>query len=229
MLADELARANPDNRLFAMRVLPILIEMQISAGDLGAADRSLGELEKLTDSSDYRAGKAAVAQARALIYAARGDTSAAETALRDAHAEWQTLGLPYEAARAALLLSRVLADAQAKPEAVEFASEAVQTFSELHAKLDLAQAESVLRQIGVRSRVRRSAPKLPPPLNELTAREAEVLTELTRGRTNKQIAKTLSMSPKTVGNHVSSILTKLGCATRTEAAQLCASLSARSV
>ena len=35
------------------------------------------------------------------------------------------------------------------------------------------------------------------------------------------------MSPKTVGNHVSAILAKLECATRTEAARLCDTLTQR--
>jgi DNA-binding NarL/FixJ family response regulator len=58
------------------------------------------------------------------------------------------------------------------------------------------------------------------PLVDLTAREREVLAELARGRTNKQIGRALSIAPKTVGNHVSSILAKLGCSTRTEATRV---------
>jgi class 3 adenylate cyclase/DNA-binding CsgD family transcriptional regulator/tetratricopeptide (TPR) repeat protein len=52
----------------------------------------------------------------------------------------------------------------------------------------------------------------------LTARELDVLRLVAAGRTNPQIAQELYISPKTAGNHVSSILTKLGVATRVEAA-----------
>jgi DNA-binding CsgD family transcriptional regulator/tetratricopeptide (TPR) repeat protein len=52
----------------------------------------------------------------------------------------------------------------------------------------------------------------------LTAREIDVLRLVAAGRTNPQIAKTLYISPKTAGHHVSSILTKLGVASRVEAA-----------
>jgi DNA-binding NarL/FixJ family response regulator len=51
----------------------------------------------------------------------------------------------------------------------------------------------------------------------LTARETGVLTLLAQGRSNADIAAVLFISPKTVRNHVSSILTKLGAATRAEA------------
>lgn len=52
---------------------------------------------------------------------------------------------------------------------------------------------------------------------ELTAREAEVLGLLGEHLTNAEIATRLRLSPKTVRNHVSNILTKLQVATRTEA------------
>jgi DNA-binding NarL/FixJ family response regulator len=51
----------------------------------------------------------------------------------------------------------------------------------------------------------------------LTAREVDVLTQLARGRSNAEIAAALFLSPKTARNHVSSILGKLGAATRAEA------------
>ncbi|MEY2417345.1 MAG: hypothetical protein QOG90_25 [Actinomycetota bacterium] len=52
----------------------------------------------------------------------------------------------------------------------------------------------------------------------LTAREADVLALLARGLANKAIAKELSISPKTVGNHVERIYTKLGVTNRAAAA-----------
>jgi DNA-binding NarL/FixJ family response regulator len=60
----------------------------------------------------------------------------------------------------------------------------------------------------------------PPALARLTAREREVLTELARGRSNREIARALDMSEKTVKTHVSAVLTKLGVADRTQAALL---------
>ncbi len=59
------------------------------------------------------------------------------------------------------------------------------------------------------------APESPEPLTE---REVDVLRLLAQGQSNKEIAHGLSIGEKTVKTHVSNILTKLGVASRTQAA-----------
>jgi two-component system, NarL family, response regulator DegU len=55
-------------------------------------------------------------------------------------------------------------------------------------------------------------------LNNLTAREIEVLELIAEGMINKEIAKQLYISEKTVKNHVSNIFKKLNVSDRTQAA-----------
>jgi DNA-binding NarL/FixJ family response regulator len=54
----------------------------------------------------------------------------------------------------------------------------------------------------------------------LTSREREVLALLADGQSNREIARALRVSEKTVKTHVSSVLAKLGVADRTQAAVL---------
>ena len=65
-----------------------------------------------------------------------------------------------------------------------------------------------------------SAPKPASPeeaFPELSLREREILDLIAQGHTNAKIAARLSVSPRTVGNHISHIFTKLQVADRTHA------------
>ncbi len=61
---------------------------------------------------------------------------------------------------------------------------------------------------------RRQAPEIFPTLTE---REREILHLIARGQANPAIARELSLSPKTIANHVSNIFGKLQVADRAEA------------
>jgi DNA-binding NarL/FixJ family response regulator len=90
---------------------------------------------------------------------------------------------------------------------------AVEVRAEVKAgRLDIEAVEVVLGAAGHRVRRRRTHP------GGLTAREVEVLIHLARGASNRDIARALHISQKTVGNHIEHIFTKLGVSTRTSAA-----------
>ena len=80
-------------------------------------------------------------------------------------------------------------------------------------RLDPAAVDAVLGAAGhAAGRARAGGPA------GLTARESEVLALLAEGLSNKSIARRLDISPKTVGNHVEHIYTKLGVSNRAGAA-----------
>ena len=87
--------------------------------------------------------------------------------------------------------------------------------AELAAALRVAHAGQPTLAPGVAQRV--NAPFSRPVGADLTDREAEVLALMAEGLSNPEIAERLCVSRATAKHHVSSILAKLGAATRVEA------------
>ncbi|MDA5146123.1 response regulator transcription factor [Streptomyces sp. AD681] len=86
----------------------------------------------------------------------------------------------------------------------------IRTITEVNAIIAPEEAQEALTHYW-RSR----APKNLRP--ELTPRETETLVLLTQGKTNTEMATSLSVSPTTVRSHVHRVLRKLGAATRAQA------------
>ena len=117
--------------------------------------------------------------------------------------------------------ARVLAAADAyqamrEPRPYREARPAADAAAELRAevragRLDADAVEAVLGVAGHRVVRRREGPA------GLTAREVEVLRLLARGLSNKEIAGRLFISPKTAGNHIEHIYSKIGTSNRAAA------------
>jgi DNA-binding CsgD family transcriptional regulator len=108
-------------------------------------------------------------------------------------------------------LGRMLAEARSEA-AVGVLEGARSTARERGAATVQELAEQALRALGVRTW--RRGPTGAP----LTAREQEVAQLVASGATNREIAQTLFLSPKTVERHVSNALRKLGARNRAELA-----------
>ena len=124
---------------------------------------------------------------------------------RRVYESFDELGEPYEKARSAARLAAVLKAAGREAEANELVTEARAIARELGAR-------PLLTELGSRAG--------PEPSAALTPREHEVLTLVSAGRSNGEIAAQLFISTKTASVHVSNILAKLGAAGRTEAAAI---------
>lgn len=84
----------------------------------------------------------------------------------------------------------------------------------------VSEAGSSLRVVSltVLGRAAPAGSATPQAASRLTARETEVLLWVARGKTNRDIAEILGMSPRTVNKHLEHVFEKLGVETRTAAA-----------
>jgi DNA-binding CsgD family transcriptional regulator/tetratricopeptide (TPR) repeat protein len=197
--------------LASSRLLAPLVLAHLAVGDQDAADavvRRLGELASTSRRPLVR-GRERLAAAR--LASAAGRVDDARECARQALETFGRLGMPYDAAEARLELAR--ASAGDVPElAREEARAAQAAFRLLGATRGMDAAAALLRELGGGTA---AGPRLQ---GELTAREREVLALVSRGMTNAEIARTLVISEKTAGHHVSRILSKLGVRNRAEAA-----------
>lgn len=72
----------------------------------------------------------------------------------------------------------------------------------------------------VLANLQRTPTELPPPFDQLTQREREILAGLVRGDSNARIAKQLNVTEKTVRNQLTTVFTKLSVDGRVQAALL---------
>jgi len=147
---------------------------------------------------------------------------------REVASAWQVAGQPYREAYARLREAEAAIRAGRRDQGARSLAACVALARELPSDPLLRLAEALAQ----RARLPRHAdpPGRPAPSAaaarlDLTEREAQVLGLLTSGDSNRQIARALFISERTVAVHVSRILDKLGVRNRTEAAIVGASLS----
>jgi DNA-binding CsgD family transcriptional regulator/tetratricopeptide (TPR) repeat protein len=128
---------------------------------------------------------------------------------RAASRRWRALGMPVEEAL------ELLRSGEQQP-----TLEALRLFERLGAEPAARMARRRLRDLGMRTIPRGPAATTRENPLGLTARQVEVLDLLAEGLTNAEIAERLVVSVRTVDHHVSTVLAKLGVASRKEAAEL---------
>lgn len=211
-LAERHRRRLGGDSLLTTAAMALLVQAHLAAGEPDRARDVADRMTAIATASGHRRthGRAALAQAR--VARSAGDDAAAAAALETAldHLSSTAPGA-VETAEARLELARLRAD-DAPGLAVADARAALDGFEAAGALHAADTAAALLRSLGDRSRVG------PKHVGTLTRREQEVLRLVAQGLTNPEIARRLFISPKTAGNHVSNILTKLGMRSRVEAA-----------
>ena len=203
-----LAEAGPSVSRPAL--LGAAVEIHRATGDIAAARQASDELSAIAMRSNSKLLTAMADQAAGSVQMGYGKLPAALKALRAAAAAWRAAHMPYDVARTAVLLGLACAAMGDQIGAeVEFGTAKV-LFGELAAAPDLNRVERLLA--GLTADAGRGDAS-----TTLSTRELEVLAHLAAGRTNREIARRLVVSPHTVARHVEHIYAKLGVANRTAA------------
>jgi ATP/maltotriose-dependent transcriptional regulator MalT len=186
----------------------------------GAEARGCADaLARIAAHTGHPDARAALAHALAETALLDGDAATAAQQIGRALELHAALDIPFERAHIQLRAGVVLAAAGEREPALERLAGAYRTARRLGARpLAMRAAEetahlgaSVERRLGRRAAAAHDGAGL-------SRREVEVMRLLAVGRTNREIARELFLSPRTVDAHVRSIFSKLGCRSRVEAA-----------
>ena len=191
-------------RLARAHLLPAAVTIALAAGDATSASEACAELERAADDFGSSGLAAGARHARGAVDLAAGDPAAALPMLLEARRRWHDVRAPYDGAHARVLVARAYRALGDEESAIAELRAARETFDELGAVLDTGAVEQELGVAG-----------LP---DGLTEREAEVLRLVAEGRTNREVARTLVISEKTVARHLSNVFAKIDVTSRTEAA-----------
>jgi ATP/maltotriose-dependent transcriptional regulator MalT len=192
----------PVNRLARARLLSAHVQIAVAAGDLDGAADGVDELESIARAFDTPMLHAVAGVARGRVQLAEGAPGAAAATLRAAVSQWHELDVPYEVATASTLLGQAQRDAG----------------DEEASRASFLRARTLFEQIGIRL----DAHDVGPPRRSrhpagLTTREVEVLGLIAEGRSNKEIAAQLHLSPKTISRHLTNIYNKIDVTSRSGA------------
>ncbi|MVU80992.1 AAA family ATPase [Nocardia sp. ET3-3] len=185
------------------------------------AARTAGAPAELLAMGDSLPTASPVDFAHRAVFIARLAGSAARWG--DAVAAWRAVERPYDIATSLLGLAESTVAEGNRAEAGVVLRELV----EIATRLGAAPLRQAAETMSERARIPLDgSPKVPPKAPGgnvsgrfgLTARELDVLRLVAKGLSNRGLAAELFISANTAGVHVSRILTKLGVASRTEAA-----------
>lgn len=191
-----------EDRQAQARMLSAQVEILLTVDDLTAASNAGSELAGIADVHPSPMLEAIARQTEGKLALAENQPVAALASLRRACRVWRHFDLPYEEARARLLMARacrMLGDDDTASLELEVAG---LIFTRLGAEPDAQIVED--------GDARESR-------HGLTRRELEVLRLLAAGMTNRAIADQLVVSPRTVDTHVTNMFTKLGISNRSSA------------
>jgi DNA-binding CsgD family transcriptional regulator len=188
--------------------------LAMSIGDVGTA----AEIEARASAI---AADSAVPHHRALALYCRGLLERDAAVLLRAADGYHDAGRPLYRAKALEAAAVALANDESEDRGAARAAftHAVDIYSGLDAQWDVARLRALFRTYGIRSGPTVKHRQSTHGWDSLTPTEAKIAALVVEGLSNPQIAARLYLSPRTVGTHVSHVLTKLGVNSRIDIAR----------
>lgn len=190
--------------------VPDAVEALIALGELDRAEAFLDMWERRARELERVWAIATGSRCRALLLSARGDGPGALAAVERALEEHERLDMPFERARTKLAQGSIERRARRRRAARAALADAADEFERLGARLWAERARSELERVEGRR---------PGNPNELTPSEHRVAVLAAGGRSNKEIAQALAVTPHTVEVHLSRAYAKLDIHTRAQLRQ----------
>jgi DNA-binding CsgD family transcriptional regulator/tetratricopeptide (TPR) repeat protein len=184
------------------------VRARLGRDDISGARDWLARCEALLHLRSIPGTLPALDHARGLLHLADGHAVKARAALQAAVAGWDERRRFWEGSLARLDLARSASRSRRASEVATLVRQVVERADRV--------GSTVLRRSAGAVRPGRPAPV--EDTGPLSPREAEVARLIASGATNREIAATLRIAPKTVSAHVEHILTKLGAGRRAEIA-----------
>jgi DNA-binding CsgD family transcriptional regulator len=187
---------------------PDAVESLLALGEVARAHSLVDDLEQRARNLGHRWGFATGARSRGLVLAAEGDLDGAQEAFRSALTFHQDLPQPFELGRTLLALGAIQRRGRQTQEAKSTLLKAAEIFDRLGNPLWAERTRAQLSRIGARA----------PGPGALTPTEERVAELVAAGHTNREVARELFISLKTVEVNLTRIYAKLGVRSRTELA-----------
>jgi ATP/maltotriose-dependent transcriptional regulator MalT len=191
----------------------LLVDALTSLGQYEAAEAALVPFATLAAERDRRSVMAVAARARGNLAAARGDRTQAHEAFSIALDHAATVDVPFDRARIQFAYGAFMRRAGKRRVAGEHLQAARALFARLSAHPYLEQCDRELSACGQAITIR---PTRSPA--ELTPQEVAVARLAAHGLTNRQIARELVLSSKTVDYHLGHVYAKLQVTSRVQLA-----------
>ena len=192
----------------AFPFVPDEVEALVALGELEPAERLTDRLDEQGRALDRPLALATAARCRGLVAGARGDLEEAAEHLQRSLREHARTQQPLELGRTLLVAGAVRRRMRQKKGARDLLQRALTTFDGLGAPLWSRRAERELARIGGRA----------PTSTGLTPTEAQIASLVAEGKTNREVAEALFVSPHTVDANLRRIYRKFGIHSRTELA-----------